>query len=117
MREPERHQEQLAAFFQRTGGDYTRFNYLGEWHSHPSFDTLPSATDFQTMQSLVEDSTTGVNFLVLLVCRQSAKREIQVTAVAFRAATESLVVPVELESEPAGRFPILIEYFCKLLGR
>jgi hypothetical protein len=37
-RDPKTHQKVLDAFFQRTGCDYQRFNYLGEWHSHPSFN-------------------------------------------------------------------------------
>ena len=37
IRNPEDHQTELDTFFARTGNDYSRFNYLGEWHSHPSF--------------------------------------------------------------------------------
>ncbi len=41
----------LARFFDRTMHNYRRFNYLGEWHSHPSFPPTPSlegsATVFQ----------------------------------------------------------------------
>ena len=29
-------------FFERTEHHYTRFNYIGEWHSHPSFAVQPS---------------------------------------------------------------------------
>jgi len=32
-------------FFQRTNREYRRFNYLGEWHSHPRFAVRPSETD------------------------------------------------------------------------
>src|SRR5690606_1513044 len=51
VRQPHEHQAELNSFFERTGANYSRFNYLGEWHSHPSFDPLPSETDLQTMQS------------------------------------------------------------------
>src|SRR5271170_5137069 len=88
VRDPKDHKAQLETFFARTGKDYARFNYLGEWHSHPSFEAIPSATDFRTMQSIVEDSDVGVNFLVLLVCKRAARGSIEATAVAFRAATE-----------------------------
>ena len=27
----------LKRFFHRMGYNFTRFNYMGEWHSHPSF--------------------------------------------------------------------------------
>ena len=32
-------------FFNRTEHRYTRYNYIGEWHSHPSFAVHPSGTD------------------------------------------------------------------------
>ncbi len=31
----------LASFFVRTNRDYGRFNYIGEWHSHPLFELEP----------------------------------------------------------------------------
>src|SRR5450432_2931392 len=45
----------LNAFFRRTREQYSRFNYLGEWHSHPSFALLPSTTDEQTMNEMLND--------------------------------------------------------------
>jgi hypothetical protein len=42
-------------FFDRTGHRYREFNYLGEWHSHPSFQVEPSSTDVQAMRQLVLD--------------------------------------------------------------
>jgi len=59
----------LSAFFHLTRHEYRRFNYLGEWHSHPSFATRPSATDSATMWEIVEDSRVGANFVVLLIVR------------------------------------------------
>lgn len=35
----------LKNFFRRTDYNYTKFNYTGEWHSHPSFVPKPSETD------------------------------------------------------------------------
>jgi integrative and conjugative element protein (TIGR02256 family) len=72
MRDPRWHRRQLNSFFRRTGEDYTRFNYLGEWHSHPSFSVDPSPTDIETMQSIVENPAVAVNFLVLVVCKLNA---------------------------------------------
>src|SRR6266568_3134633 len=40
----------LWHFFRATHYDFARFNYLGEWHSHPSFIPEPSKTDHETMQ-------------------------------------------------------------------
>ena len=48
-RDPVRAKEFLDAFFSETNHDYGRFNYLGEWHSHPTFTALPSQTDRTTM--------------------------------------------------------------------
>lgn len=59
----------LDQFFHRTRYDYTRFNYLGEWHSHPSFALRPSPVDSATMQALVDEPSTGALFVVLLIVR------------------------------------------------
>src|SRR5437868_3158102 len=32
----------ITSFFRDAQHDYSRFNYLGEWHSHPSFVPEPS---------------------------------------------------------------------------
>lgn len=57
------------AFFKKTNNDFSRFNYLGEWHSHPSYAVKPSLTDNRTMAELVMDSEVGANFAVLLIVR------------------------------------------------
>jgi len=59
----------LRRFFARTGHQYTRFNYLGEWHSHPSFRLHPSDRDSATMWGIVEDPEVGATFAVLLIVR------------------------------------------------
>ncbi len=68
-RDPTAHQEALHNFFEKTGRDFSRFNYLGEWHSHPSFPVLPSIKDVETMQSLVENQATTISFALLLIVR------------------------------------------------
>jgi proteasome lid subunit RPN8/RPN11 len=83
VRDPVEHRAALQAFFAQTGGDYTRFNYLGEWHSHPTFEPVPSPIDVATMQALVEDPAVGVNFLVLCVVRLGASRTIEASATVF----------------------------------
>ena len=59
----------LQRFFTQTGYDFTRFNYLGEWHSHPTFALLPSSTDCKSMWEIVEDPNIGANFTVLMIVR------------------------------------------------
>jgi integrative and conjugative element protein (TIGR02256 family) len=116
IRDPRDHTAELAKFFAQTGNDYARFNYLGEWHSHPSFEPIPSGTDITTMQSIVEDPEVGVNFLVLLVCRRSARGAIQATAVAFRSGTEPLAIPVALETETQDQTSTLRQRVRRFLG-
>ncbi|CAH1655220.1 MULTISPECIES: Mov34/MPN/PAD-1 family protein [Hyphomicrobiales] len=67
-RRPELHAQALEAFFEKNGNDFSRFNYLGEWHSHPRFPVSPSTTDIRTMQAMVEDAG-NIDFSVLMIVR------------------------------------------------
>lgn len=98
VRDPNQHQAQLDAFFVRTSGDFARFNYLGEWHSHPNFEPLPSPQDMETMQSIVADPDVGVNFLILLIARLSfwgCQLKLSVTLYRPMRAPESVSASVE----------------------
>ena len=88
------HKKQLDAFFARTGSNYSRFNYLGEWHSHPSFPASPSSEDLATMQSIVSDPKVGANFLVLLIVKLGTRRELEVSATAFRKGAEPTAIHI-----------------------
>ncbi len=66
----------LRAFFRETGHDYARFNYIGEWHSHPSFTPYPSRTDDLSMLQIVQDKTIGANFVVLLIAKLGSEGEL-----------------------------------------
>jgi hypothetical protein len=68
-RDPQAHRQTLDEFFKRTGRDFERFNYLGEWHSHPSFSVHPSIDDIRTMTEMVEDQSSIITFAVLLIVR------------------------------------------------
>jgi hypothetical protein len=59
----------LENFFLRTKRDYRRFNYLGEWHSHPSFALHPSGADDESMFEIVNDPSTGARFAVSLIVK------------------------------------------------
>lgn len=100
MRQPKDHEKQLRRFFAKTGGDYTRFNYMGEWHSHPSFEPMPSDTDLLTMQSIVNDPSVGAHFLVLLITKLGKNAQVEVSAVAFRAGAVPINVIVVAEPAP-----------------
>jgi integrative and conjugative element protein (TIGR02256 family) len=68
VRSTEVHLEALDAFFARTGNNYVRFNYLGEWHSHPSYPVTPSAIDQESMLELVNGER-DIDFAMLLIVR------------------------------------------------
>jgi hypothetical protein len=68
-RDPRTHQRMLDEFFERTGHDFQRFNYLGEWHSHPSFSVHPSSEDVGTMTDIVQGKDSVITFAVLLIVR------------------------------------------------
>lgn len=68
-RDPRAHRRTLDEFLRRTGQDFERFNYLGEWHSHPSFSVHPSLEDVDTMTDIVEDTNSVITFAVLLIVR------------------------------------------------
>jgi len=67
----------LQEFFRVTNHNYTRFNYIGEWHSHPSFPPLPSGTDHSTMHSIVENPDVGAFFVVLVIVKLGANRALE----------------------------------------
>jgi hypothetical protein len=49
----------LTSFFVRTNPDYRRFNYIGEWHSHPIFELEPSFKDDASMMEILLDPAVG----------------------------------------------------------
>ena len=59
----------LQAFFSSTGNQYSKFNYIGEWHSHPMFAPEPSRTDDTSMHEIADDPKVGANFVVLLIVK------------------------------------------------
>lgn len=96
VRLPAEHAAFIEAFHGRTGHDYTRFNYLGEWHSHPSFSVAPSGQDVATMQAIVDDEDEPAQFAVLLIARLD-RRRLRLNAVAFRTGLPA--APVQLEMD------------------
>ena len=90
-----KHRFGLDAFFRRTGKQFTKFNYLGEWHSHPSFQLTPSGTDLSTMRSIVDDSTVGALFAVLMIVRLSADGSFEARVTLFRPVCAD-IHPVDL---------------------
>ena len=83
VRSPEHHRLALSAFFDRTGSDYTRFNYLGEWHSHPSYPVVPSHQDIASMQELVEGER-GIHFAILMIVKRACFWRFECSALLFQ---------------------------------
>jgi proteasome lid subunit RPN8/RPN11 len=89
VRRPRQHRRFLRRFFDRTGHSYERFNYLGEWHSHPSFEARPSAVDIVQMMNIVNDPDQSAMFAVLLIVRLDAPGELELSATFFRRSTDA----------------------------
>jgi hypothetical protein len=84
----------LKTFFNATHHDYTRFNYMGEWHSHHSFALKPSQTDEDTMFGIVADRNLGARFVILLLARLSASRELQCAITVYQPGRAAYVAQI-----------------------
>ncbi len=73
----------LKKFFQKTNHDYRRFNYMGEWHSHPSFRPEPSGQDIRSMLEILHDPAVGATFLVMMIVRLSERLDLEGTVTVF----------------------------------
>jgi len=73
----------LKRFFRQTGRKYTEFNYLGEWHSHPSFSPQPSRQDTFTMQEIISNPDVGANFAILMIVKMDPLERIIGTVTAY----------------------------------
>jgi len=64
IREPKKSIRVLVRRFKKQ-----RHNYIGEWHSHPSFALYPSTNDMATMKGIIRDPDYGVNFALLIIAK------------------------------------------------
>lgn len=83
-------------FFDRTEHRYTRYNYIGEWHSHPSFQIRPSGPDIAAMRSIVDDEKFAGSFAVMMIVRLDVGR---LTAGAWVFDPQGAEEPITLEIE------------------
>ena len=95
VRNPAHHAEAMQNFFARTNHDYRRFNYLGEWHSHPSFAIRPSGDDIAAMRDLLADRSVGATFACLVIVRHRPLRPLEIGATAF--TPDGHMSPVDVE--------------------
>jgi proteasome lid subunit RPN8/RPN11 len=100
VRKPEKHRRFMKRFFRRTGADYARFNYLGEWHSHPLYMPVPSTVDLAQMQQIAEDGPDAPLFAVLLIIRLDGRKGIEFGAMAFSAGATPTPIEIRIEPRP-----------------
>ena len=86
VRDPLQHRKFMRRFRMLTGNNHERFNYLGEWHSHPSFLALPSPPDVWSMQEEMHDPEQASSFLVLLILKLGRSGRLVGSTHAFRRA-------------------------------
>lgn len=96
IRSPDHHRIALDAFFARTGNEYARYNYLGEWHSHPNHVPLPSTTDIISMQDLLREEE-EISFAVLLVIKRSWLRQFLCSATLFTKNEKPSEIQITVE--------------------
>jgi proteasome lid subunit RPN8/RPN11 len=79
---PEPHSEQLDRVLLENRDRAGRVDYLGEWHSHPTFPPVPSNIDLASMTDMVEKS--GPSFAALIIVRLMGNASIQATITTFQ---------------------------------
>ena len=89
----------VTSLHRRYGGRAEKFNYLGEWHSHPDVPALPSRRDNMTMSRLVAQQAGAVNFLALVIVRISEVGVLEIGARAYLASGHVLPCAVEVDEE------------------
>lgn len=79
---PEPHSEQMDRILLENNDRTGRVDYLGEWHSHPTFPPVPSKIDMAAMTDMVENS--GPLFAALVIVRLMGNASIQATITTFQ---------------------------------
>jgi integrative and conjugative element protein (TIGR02256 family) len=78
--------------------NYQRFNYLGEWHSHPNAPVIPSGVDELSMREILEDPDTEANFLVLIIVRLDDENKLEISATSYLASGHILECEISFEN-------------------
>lgn len=90
--------KEILALHEKFGGAPERFNYFGEWHSHPNAPAWPSLQDEITMHNLLVDQGGLVNFLVLVIVKLDEQAQLHIGARTFLASGHNLECKIEIES-------------------
>lgn len=87
----------ILALHEKFGGDSERFNYLGEWHSHPNAPAMPSLQDEITMCNLLAEQGAAVNFLVLIIVKLDEAELFHIGAITYLASGHKLNCEIKIE--------------------
>jgi hypothetical protein len=79
---PKTHGDQLDDILAASADRAGRVDYLGEWHSHPTFPPVPSDIDVAAMTKMVEESVPP--FATLLIVRLLGATKLQATITTFQ---------------------------------
>lgn len=79
---PGSHTEQLDEILMANENRSGRVDYLGEWHSHPTFPPVPSTIDLAAMTNMVENS--GPAFAALVIVRMLVTTSIEASITTFQ---------------------------------
>jgi integrative and conjugative element protein (TIGR02256 family) len=93
VRSVDHHRSALGAFYARTESEFSRFNYLGEWHSHPNHLPVPSPTDIQSMMNLVNGER-DIPFAMLLIVRTAWWRRLLISATLFQKGADAETIEI-----------------------
>ncbi len=91
--------KQVLALHKQFGDDPERFNYLGEWHTHPNAPVWPSLQDEVTMYQLLADQGEAVNFLVLVILKVDEEEGLQIGAMTFLSSGHRIRCEIEIEND------------------
>ena len=82
-RDGEKAQKNLRRLHRCYSGTPQRFNYFGEWHSHPHSAVIPSHVDTRTMWQILHNTDETVNFIVLLIVKLVQQSSLDTGATVF----------------------------------
>lgn len=89
--------KEILDLHKKFGDNPERFNYLGEWHSHPNAPIVPSLQDESTMYELLADQSEAVNFLVLIILRLDPEARFHINAQTYLASGHKMDCAIVIE--------------------
>ncbi len=89
---------ELKRMSARHGHNHERFNYLGEWHSHPNAPAVPSERDCRTIREILSHPDTDAIFLVLLIVRLADADSLEMSAHSFLASGHVLECEIQIQA-------------------